>query len=165
METSSSRVAAPDLHLVLVRPEIPWNAGNLGRTCLALGARLHLVRPLGFSLSAKALRRAGLDYWSRVDLVVWENWEVAFEELQKLGGLWFFAPGRGKSLYAAPIELPAVLIFGSESCGLDPQLLEQQAHRVVQIPMRSPAVRSLNLSTAAAVAAFEVARRGGNPTP
>ncbi len=153
------------LHLVLVRPEIPWNTGNLGRTCLALGARLHLVGPLGFSLSNRGVRRAGLDYWSRVDLVLWNNWETASKELEKIGQLWFFAPSRGMSLFRAPIELPAVLVFGSESHGLDPELLERHSNRVVQIPILPGAIRSLNLSTAAAIAGFEVARRNGSLDP
>lgn len=150
------------LHIALVEPEIPWNAGNVGRTCLALGARLHLIRPLGFLLSSRALRRAGLDYWAQVPLEVWPDWNSAATELARLGEMWFFAPRRGRSLFEAPIGLPAVLVFGSESRGLDAGLLDSNLDRVVQIPTRNSAVRSLNLSTAVAVAGFEVIRRSGS---
>jgi tRNA (cytidine/uridine-2'-O-)-methyltransferase len=148
-----------DLHIVLVSPEIHWNTGNAGRTCLALGARLHLVEPLGFSLEEKQVRRAGLDYWPRVDLRVWRSWAELEVGLPALGPAYFFAAGADRGLWQVAFPRPCVLIFGCESTGLPADVLVSAAGRAVSIPMARDTVRSLNLSTAVAVAAFEVVRQ------
>jgi tRNA (cytidine/uridine-2'-O-)-methyltransferase len=147
------------LHLVLVEPEIHWNTGNLGRTALALDAELHLVEPLGFSLDDKQVRRAGLDYWPRVKLRVWPGWEALERELPRLGTPFLFSASAERSYWDVRYPADSVLIFGRESVGLPRELLARYAAQTVRIPMIDPELRSLNLSTAAALAAFEVARQ------
>jgi tRNA (cytidine/uridine-2'-O-)-methyltransferase len=151
----------PSLHVALVAPEIPWNTGNAGRTCLAVGARLHLVRPLGFSLDERAVRRAGLDYWARVvpDLRVWPDWPSFEAALPQLGTPFFFGPRAGRGFCDVRYPDETVLIFGCESVGLPVELLSRHAEQTVEIPMRDPLLRSLNLSTSVAVAAYEVRRQ------
>jgi tRNA (cytidine/uridine-2'-O-)-methyltransferase len=156
----------PSLHVALVAPEIPWNTGNAGRTCLAVGARLHLIRPLGFSLDERAVRRAGLDYWARVvpDLRVWDDWPSFEAALPELGTPFFFGPRAGRGVHDVRYPERTVLVFGCESVGLPRDLLARHAAQTVEIPMRDPLLRSLNLSTSVAVAAYEVTRqwsRGG----
>jgi tRNA (cytidine/uridine-2'-O-)-methyltransferase len=145
------------VEIVLVEPEIPWNTGNVGRTCLAAGAPLHLVGRLGFSLSERRLKRAGLDYWPRVDLSRHESW-AAFRAARPRAALRAFAPQGRRSLWEAPLEDGACLVFGSESRGLPPEALADCGEHVYRIPMR-PGARSLNLSTSVAVALYEAARR------
>jgi tRNA (cytidine/uridine-2'-O-)-methyltransferase len=154
------------LHMVLVSPEIHWNTGNVGRTALAVGAEVHLVEPLGFSLDDKQVRRAGLDYWPRVRLRVWPEWEALERALPSLGEAFFFSSGAARPYWEVQYPADTVLVFGRESVGLPPALLERHAERTVRIPMEDPALRSLNLSTAAAVAAYEVVRqhRGTDPS-
>jgi tRNA (cytidine/uridine-2'-O-)-methyltransferase len=152
------------LHVVLVAPEIPWNTGNVGRTCLAVGAKLHLVQPLGFSLDERAVRRSGLDYWARVvpHLTVWPSWDSLAAALPTLGTPFFFGPRLARD-YRQPRYPPStVLIFGCESVGLPDDLLARHAADTVAIPMRDPELRSLNLSTSVAVAAYEVCRQWGD---
>jgi len=147
------------LHVVLVAPEIHWNTGNVGRTCLAVGAELHLVEPLGFSLQDKHVRRAGLDYWPRVRVRVWPTWEVLAAELPRLGRPFFFAP-RAEQRYDQIIyPEPTVLVFGCESVGLPSQLLTAHTDAQVSLPMLDPELRSLNLSTSVAIACYEVRRQ------
>jgi tRNA (cytidine/uridine-2'-O-)-methyltransferase len=148
-----------DLHVVLVHPEIPWNTGNVGRTCLAAGARLHLVEPLGFSLEAREVRRAGLDYWPRVDPRCWPSWEDFEARLPELGEPLFFSSEAGCNLWDAPVTDKSVLVFGCESEGLPQAIRRRFEERLVSIPMLDPQLRSLNLSTSVAVALFEVRRR------
>lgn len=149
----------PSLHVVLVEPEIHWNTGNIGRTTLAAGAHLHLVEPLGFSLSSRYLQRAGLDYWPRVRLHIWPDLPTLETKLPTLGEPYFFS-GQAQRLYHE-ICYPddTVLIFGRESVGLPPSLLQRYRDRMVRIPMVDPALRSLNLSTSAGIAMFEVIRQ------
>jgi len=147
------------LHIVLVEPEIHWNTGNIGRTALAVGAQLHLVEPLGFSLDDKQLRRAGLDYWPRVQPRLWPDWAALEAELPRLGTPFLFAASGARDHWEVAYPLPTVLVFGRESVGLPPALLARFAEHTLRIPMRDPALRSLNLSTAAALAAYEVARQ------
>lgn len=149
----------PDLHVVLVAPEIHWNTGNAGRTCLAAGAQLHLVEPLGFSLGDKEVRRAGLDYWPRVRPVVWPSWAACEAQLPVLGTPFFFAPRAPRPFQQVRYPRPSVLIFGCESVGLSPEILTRHAAATVDIPMHDPELRSLNLSTSVAVAAYEVLRQ------
>jgi tRNA (cytidine/uridine-2'-O-)-methyltransferase len=144
---------------VLVAPEIHWNTGNAGRTCLAAGADLHLVEPLGFALDDKHVRRAGLDYWPRVRCRVWPGWDALAEELPRLGTPFFFAARARRRYWEVRYPDPAVLIFGSESVGLPPELLARNAERTVCLPMADPLLRSLNLSTAVGIAAYEVLRQ------
>lgn len=147
------------VHVVLVYPEIAWNAGNIGRTCLAAGARLHLVRPLGFSLDEASLRRAGLDYWQHVCPVVWPSWEELEPRLGRLGEPYFFSAEAEQTLWDVAFPPRAVLAFGRESVGLPESVRARFRHRLVRIPMAPGPVRSLNLSTAVAVALFEVLRQ------
>ena len=147
------------LHIVLVEPEIHWNTGNVGRTALAVGATLHLVGPLGFSLDAAQLKRAGLDYWERVPLQRWPSWAAFEAELPTLGTPWLFSTKVQRAYWDASYTADTVLIFGKETAGLPPSLLHRYADHAVTIPMVQGAPRSLNLSTAAALAAYEVLRQ------
>ena len=148
-----------DLHVVLVSPEIPWNTGNAGRTCLAAGAQLHLVEPLGFSLAARPVRRAGLDYWSRVAPRLWPDWAALERALPELGEPLFFSAESERTLWDAPTGARTVLVFGRESVGLPQALRERWRERLVGLPMADPELRSLNLSTCVALALYEVLRR------
>jgi tRNA (cytidine/uridine-2'-O-)-methyltransferase len=149
------------MHVVLVHPEIHWNTGNAGRTCLATGATLHLIEPLGFSLGEREVKRAGLDYWEHVDLRVWTSWQVFERELPMLGEPFFFSTKATQLLWDAPLGASddVVLVFGRETGGLPAELHERYASRFVAMPIHSPRVRSLNLSTSVAVAAYEVLRQ------
>lgn len=146
---------------MLVHPEIHWNTGNAGRTCLALGATLHLIEPLGFSLDIRQVKRAGLDYWEHVDLRVWPDWEIFEQELPALGEAFFFATNATRVYWDAPLGTyeNVVLIFGKETTGLPAELRERYADRLLTLPMSSELVRSLNLSTSVAVALYEVLRQ------
>jgi tRNA (cytidine/uridine-2'-O-)-methyltransferase len=148
-------------HVVLVYPEIHWNTGNAGRTCLAAGATLHLIKPLGFSLEEREVKRAGLDYWEHVDLRIWQNWEEFEGELPRLGEPFFFSTKATRLFWDAPLGEPenVVLVFGRETGGLPDELRERHRDRIVTMPMVSPHVRSLNLSTSVAVALYEVLRQ------
>ena len=149
------------IHVVLVHPEIHWNTGNAGRTCLATGATLHLIEPLGFSLDEKQVKRAGLDYWEHVDLRVWPDWAAFEEALPGLGEPFFFSTKARTPLWDAPLGEPSsvVLIFGRETAGLPPELHARFADRFVTMPIGSERVRSLNLSTSVGIAVYEVLRQ------
>ena len=149
------------IHVVLVEPEIHWNTGNAGRTCLAAGAQLHLVEPLGFSLEEREVRRAGLDYWPRVRPRVWADWPAFAAALPSLGTPFFFTARAARSYHDVTYPAPAVLIFGRESVGLPQPILDRHADATVAIPMRDPEIRSLNLSTTVALAAYEARRQWG----
>lgn len=147
------------LHIVLVHPQIHWNTGNLGRTCLGLGATLHLVRPLGFSLDEKQIRRAGLDYWQHVNVEVHESWEAFVQgRLRQLGGTRLFFTKFGREC-ATEVEWPAqgnvVMMFGSEVNGFDGirdwLRDEGRTERTVAMPMVHERFRSFNLSTTASM--------------
>ncbi|MDX2260163.1 MAG: tRNA (cytidine(34)-2'-O)-methyltransferase [Gemmatimonadales bacterium] len=149
------------LHVVLVHPEIHWNTGNAGRTCLAVGATLHLVEPLGFSLDEREVKRAGLDYWEHVDLRVWPSWEAFEAAMPALGTPYFFSTKATQLLWDAPLGASAdvVLIFGRETSGLPPELHDRYTDQFVALPMHSPHARSLNLSTTVAIGVYEVLRQ------
>ena len=149
----------PSLHLALLAPEIHWNTGNLGRTALAVGAQLHLIAPLGFSLDDKQVRRAGLDYWERVKPRLWPDWATFEAALPSLGQPYFFSANAPKTYWDERFAADAVAIFGCESVGLPRELLARNPGRVLGLPMRDPELRSLNLSTAAAVVAYEIVRQ------
>lgn len=155
----------PSLHLVLVEPEIHWNTGNIGRTALAAGAELHLVEPLGFSLDEAAVRRAGLDYWPRVRPRIWPSLDRFEAELPRLGEAFYFSAQAERALWEVRYPADVVLVFGRESVGLPVELLARHRERTLRIPMADPEIRSLNLSTAAAVAAYEVLRQRRGVTP
>ena len=147
------------LNVVLHEPEIPQNCGNIARTCAATGARLHLIRPLGFDISEKAVRRAGLDYWHLVDVRVYDNLEDFFQknDVQKLWCLSTKAPRRYTE---ADFTEDCYLLFGKETKGLPEDFLEAHREECVRIPMRTEA-RSLNLSNAVAITVFEALRQTG----
>jgi tRNA (cytidine/uridine-2'-O-)-methyltransferase len=149
------------LHVVLVHPEIHWNTGNAGRTCLAAGATLHLIEPLGFSLQEREVKRAGLDYWEHVDLRIWPSWEAFEMELPALGEPYFFSTQAKRLLWDAPLRAreSVVLVFGRETGGLPAELHERYAERFVAMPILSSIVRSLNLSTSVGIAVYEVLRQ------
>ena len=147
------------LHIVLVEPEIHFNTGNVGRTCLATGARLHLVKPLGFSLDDARVKRAGLDYWPAVDPVVWEGFEAVEPILPRLGTPWFFSSEATRSYWDASYLGPTVLVFGRESTGLSRAIRDRYRESLVSLPQQPGSVRSVNLSNAVAVAAYEVLRQ------
>jgi tRNA (cytidine/uridine-2'-O-)-methyltransferase len=149
----------PSLHIVLVEPEIHWNTGNIGRTSLAVGATVHLVEPLGFTLEDRHLRRAGLDYWPRVRLCVWPGWAAIEAELPRLGEPFFFTASAKRSLWEVEFPEDVVVVFGRESVGLSPDILARHADRTARIPMVDPGLRSLNISTAAGVVSYEVVRQ------
>jgi tRNA (cytidine/uridine-2'-O-)-methyltransferase len=149
------------IHVVLVHPEIHWNTGNAGRTCLATGATLHLIEPLGFSLDEKQVQRAGLDDWELVDLRVWPSWSAFELEMPKLGEPFFFSTKAARHIWDAPLGGfdSVVLIFGRETGGLASEIHEKYRDRFVTMPIESPLVRSLNLSTSVGIAVYEVLRQ------
>jgi tRNA (cytidine/uridine-2'-O-)-methyltransferase len=144
---------------VLVEPEIPWNTGNAGRTCLAAGATLHLVEPLGFSLDERRLRRAGLDYWERVRPVVWPSLAALEAALGDLGEPFLFSAEAARTYWDVTYPRPVTLVFGRESTGLPAEFRGRHAGREVGIPMAPSGVRSLNLSTAVGAGVLEVLRQ------
>lgn len=147
----------PLLHIVLYEPDIPPNTGNVGRTCVAVGAKLWLVEPLGFSLDAKQLRRAGLDYWEHLELEVVPNWPTCLERLPARQP-WFFSKFATQSYTEVTYQPGDILVFGSETSGLPDEIRASYADRLLKIPMR-PQVRSLNLASAAAAVTLEAVRQ------
>lgn len=147
------------VNIVLYSPEIPQNTGNISRTAAVTGARLHIIKPIGFEISDRTLKRAGLDYWDKLDLTYYENYED-FLSKNPEAELFFFS-AHAKKLFSE-VEYPdnAFLVFGRESVGLPPRLVEENIERSVRIPMRGE-VRCLNLSNAVAVAVYEVIRQSG----
>ena len=150
------------LNIVLVEPEIPHNTGAIARTCAATGARLHLVKPLGFDISDKMVKRCGLDYWHLVDISVYENLDEYFAKCGD-DGLWLATTKAPKAYSEADFSTGNVtLMFGKETAGLPLWLREKYCDRCIRIPMVSEA-RSLNLSNSAAILAYEALRQQGFP--
>ncbi|NCA67553.1 MAG: tRNA (uridine(34)/cytosine(34)/5-carboxymethylaminomethyluridine(34)-2'-O)-methyltransferase TrmL [Clostridia bacterium] len=146
------------MNIVLVEPEIPQNTGNIVRTCAATGARLHLIKPLGFDISEKAVRRAGLDYWSEVDITVYENLQEFFD---KNKGCFYYATTKAARSYAEIVyNDDDYLVFGKETHGLPEPLLKANYDNCIRIPMREN-LRSLNLSNAVAIVLYEALRQSG----
>ena len=145
------------LNIVLLEPEIPQNCGNIARTCAATGSRLHLIRPLGFDISDKAVKRAGLDYWHLVDVRVYDNLEDFFSKNQ-VDQLWCLSTKAPRCYTEAKFTDECYLLFGKETKGLPEDFLEAHFEECIRIPMRSEA-RSLNLSNAVAITAFEALRQ------
>ena len=149
------------VNIVLVEPEIPMNTGNIARTCAATRSRLHLVRPLGFDISDKAVKRAGLDYWPMVDITVYENLD---EFLLKHGGedLWLATTKAPRCYTEAVFRDGCWLVFGKETAGLPEFFRERYREKCVRIPMR-PDARSLKLANSVAVLCYEALRQQGFP--
>ena len=145
-------------HVVLISPEIHWNTGNIGRTCVATGSFLHLIRPLGFSLDSKEVKRAGLDYWKQVKLCVWDDFDDLQSKLAPRQNEVALLSKSGKQpFWSMPSSLRLFLIFGSETRGLPTGILERYPEATYHIPITKN-IRSLNLSTAAAIALYESLR-------
>ena len=149
------------LHVVLVEPEIPPNTGNIGRLCLATGAHLDLVEPLGFSLDDQALRRAGLDYWSEVPVTVWKSFDALRATQSNDARFFFFTTKVKRRFWDAQFRDGDFLVFGRETKGLPEQLLARHASQCVTIPMDEKTTRSLNLATAVGIAVYEALRQIG----
>lgn len=147
------------LNIVLHEPEIPANTGNIGRTCVATGTRLHLIEPLGFSLSEKQLKRAGMDYWKEIDVTTYVNWTEFLE--RNPSAKIYFATTKGRHVYSeVSYEPDCYLMFGKESAGIPEEILKANPDTCVRIPMLGE-TRSLNLSNAAAILLYEALRQNG----
>lgn len=146
------------MNVVLVAPEIPQNTGNIGRLCLASGARLHLVEPLGFELSEKQLRRAGLDYWQHVDTRIWPSFHQLRAAAADDARFWFFTTKVERSYWNVDFAGGDYLVFGRETKGLPESMLAENAASCVTIPMQET-VRSINLATSVGIAAYEALRQ------
>jgi len=154
----SQQALRPERHVVFVNPEIHWNTGNAGRTCLAVGARLHLIKPLGFALDGKQVRRAGLDYWPAVDLAVWNSFDEMIAAMApQESEVAVFSKTGSRSYWSLPRMQRLFLVFGSETRGLPESIRARYAASTYYIPI-TDRTRSLNLSTAAAVALYESLR-------
>lgn len=145
------------LNIVLFEPEIPSNTGNIGRTCVATGTRLHLIEPLGFSLSEKALKRAGMDYWSQLDVTRYLDYEEFLEK--NPGAKIYMATTKGQKLYTeVSYEPDCYLMFGKESGGIPEEILKEHPDTAVRIPMIGE-TRSLNLANSVAIVLYEALRQ------
>lgn len=151
----------PKINIVMVEPEIPQNTGNVARTCAATGARLHIVRPMGFNIDDKKLKRAGLDYWHYLDITYYDNLEDFFA---KNDGAFFYFTTKGRKAHS-DVSYPdnCYLLFGKETKGLPEELLIKNPERCVRIPMQGE-IRSLNLSNSVAIAVYEALRQWNYPT-
>lgn len=150
------------LDVILCQPEIPPNTGNISRTCAALGASLHLIHPLGFKADDASARRAGLDYWQHLDLHHHQSLEAFFAAGFDPRSIWYLSTKAGRSYAEVEFGSPCRLMFGRETAGLPDWLLQAHPERCLRIPMR-PGIRSLNLSNAAAILAYEAMRQHGFP--
>ena len=149
------------INIVMVEPEIPQNTGNIARTCAAIGAKLHLVHPLGFSTSEKAVKRAGLDYWDKLDIEQHSSFKEFLEKYKPEENNMFFATTKGKHVYSEPDynKMDEVfLLFGKETKGLPEDILQKYINKTIRIPMRHT-LRSLNLSNSVAIVVYEVLRQ------
>ncbi len=151
-----------DLNIILCEPEIPPNTGNIARTCAALGAHLHLIHPLGFILNESTVRRAGLDYWQHLHLSEHPSLPDFFRAVTAPDQVWYLSTKAGYSYDEVDFKSPCFLMFGKETQGLPEDLLQQYPERCIRIPVL-PHIRSLNLSNAVAIMAYEVMRQKGFP--
>jgi tRNA (cytidine/uridine-2'-O-)-methyltransferase len=161
ISTQPTLSSHPERHVVLVAPEVHWNTGNIGRTCLGAGAVLHLIRPLGFSLDDRQVKRAGLDYWDKVQLNVWDDvaqWEAAMRPDENEVAV--FTKGGVHSYWQMPFPRRMFLLFGSETRGGKQSILNRFKNRTYRIPIK-PHIRCLNLSTAVGIALYESLRPRG----
>lgn len=150
-------LAMPLFHVVLYQPEIPNNTGNIGRTCVATGCALHLVHPIGFDTSEKACRRAGLDYWARLNVREHASWE-SYLEVERAASRWFFTTKTSRLLFDGEFRAGDHLVFGPETRGLPESVLEAHPERCVALPMMADE-RSLNLATAVCAGVYEGVRQ------
>lgn len=149
--------------MVLYQPEIPQNTGNIGRTCVAVGARLWLIRPLGFRLDDRYLKRAGMDYWQHLDWEVVDTWDAVRQRLPE-AQVWVLTKTASRLVWDAQFQRGDILLFGSESRGLPASILQQQPSQNVKLPM-TELVRSLNLASTVNTVVYEAVRQfGGLPT-
>ena len=149
------------LNIVLVEPEIPQNTGNIARTCAALGAKLHLVHPLGFKISEKAVKRAGLDYWDKLDIEEHISFEAFLQKYKPEENNMFFVTTKGKHVYSDPdySKMEEVFaLFGKETKGLPEDILLKYIDKTIRIPMRK-SLRSLNLANSVAIVAYDILRQ------
>jgi len=145
------------LNIVLLEPEIPANTGNIGRTCVAAGARLHLIEPMGFRISQKEVKRAGLDYWDKLDVTVYDSYSDFLEK--NPGAKIYFATTKAKHTYAeVSFEEDSYIMFGKESAGIPEEILVQHPEECIRIPMFGE-IRSLNLSNSVAIVLYEALRQ------
>lgn len=156
---TSNRESHPPLHVVLYQPEIPQNTGNIGRTCVALGAKLWIVRPAGFRLDDSQVKRAGLDYWQYLDWQAVDHWEQLCESIPG-NRMWFLTKFAERSYNTAKFERGDVLVFGRETSGLPDRLRIEYSEHLLSIPMPGP-VRSLNLATAVGIVSYAAAEQIG----
>lgn len=151
--------ANPILNIVLYQPEIPQNTGNIGRTCVAIGARLWLIRPLGFKVDDRSLKRAGMDYWQHLDWEVVDSWDEIRRRLPT-AQVWCLTKTATRLVWEATFQRGDILLFGSESRGLPTSILQELPSRNLKLPM-SDLVRSLNLASTANTVAYEAVRQFG----
>lgn len=157
--TRTDRVTGERMKLVLVTPEIPGNTGTIGRTCVALDLELILIRPYGFSIDDKAVRRAGLDYWKHVRLSEYDSWQAFLtDRAPARDKLFFFEDDGARSVYDPDYPSDAYLVFGRETKGLQPEILQGMEDRIFHLPMRSQHIRSLNLANAATAVVYQALR-------
>lgn len=152
----------PHLHVVLYQPEIPYNTGSVGRTCVAVGAKLWLVRPLGFRVDDYHLRRAGMDYWQHLNWEAVDDWDALLDKLPDTGTKWLFTKTATQDYRDVQYAPQDVLVFGCESQGLPSELREAHRDHCLRIPMREDA-RSLNLSNSVAIGLYEACRQNRWP--
>ena len=145
------------LNVVLIEPEIPANTGNISRTCAVTGAALHIIKPMGFEISDRTLKRAGLDYWDKLSVTYYESADAFFEK-NKDAEIYYFSSKGHKNYCDVDYPRSVFLMFGPETKGLPEELLKENLERCVRIPML-PTLRCLNLSNAVAVAVYEVLRQ------
>jgi tRNA (cytidine/uridine-2'-O-)-methyltransferase len=152
--SEGSAVESAPLHIVLVEPQIPPNTGNVARLCAATGCALHLVEPLGFSIDDRALKRAGLDYWDALHVVMHASLDAFFAQHEPRRA-WLLSTRATRGYRGAPFSYGDALVFGKETAGLPDAVLSAHPDRALRIPMRPGAVRSLNLSTSVGIVAYE----------
>jgi len=148
----------PNFNVVLIEPEIPNNTGSIGRTCVGTACKLHLVGKLGFDISDKAVKRAGLDYWENLDLKQHKNYKDFLEQVEDKGRVFYFSKKASKSFFEVNYKKGDFFVFGKETVGLDESLLREVEAQTVRIPLWGP-IRSLNLSNAVSIAIYEAMRQ------
>ncbi len=156
---SESGEKEPIFHVVLIEPEIPQNTGTIGRMCLAIGAQLHLVKPIAFDIDEKAVRRAGLDYWKFLKLEVHESFNDFIQTVPHDAQLVLVETRRDRTIYDVQFKRGCYLLFGKETTGIPKHLLEKYQEQIASIPMYDERVRSLNLSNCASIVAYEAVRQ------
>lgn len=151
-----------NLNIVLFQPEIPQNTGNIARTCVLTNSKLHLIKPLGFSLDEKHLKRAGLDYWDELDISLYDSFEELREKYED--STFYFSTTKGKHYYDdVKFKQGDFIVFGRESCGLPDEIRDSDPQRCIRVPMIKTSLRSLNLSNTVAIVAYEGIRQIGFP--